>query len=121
MQLLMWITVITVAIALLGAGLYFQLRRQALQSDPVLIRSCYLGGGALLLCRGGRGGRVLLRGGDHLLQRRLRRRSLVLRLQGREGREGERPAVHCLAIPSQRAEGQSSAQAKQNRFEGRRA
>ncbi|MZR63969.1 hypothetical protein [Alcanivorax sp. DP30] len=49
MQLLMWITVITVAIALLGAGLYFQLRRQALQSDPVLIRSCYLGGGALLL------------------------------------------------------------------------
>ncbi|MGB2248541.1 MAG: hypothetical protein ACPH3N_12760 [Alcanivorax sediminis] len=49
MQLFMWITVISVAVALLGAGLYFQLRRQALQSDPVLIRSCYLGGAALLV------------------------------------------------------------------------
>ena len=49
MQLLMWTTVITVAVALLGAGLYYQLRRQELQSDPVLIRSCYLGGCALLL------------------------------------------------------------------------
>ena len=49
MQLFMWMTVIAVAAGLLGAGLYFQLRRQALQSDPVLIRSCYLGGGALLL------------------------------------------------------------------------
>lgn len=49
MQLFMWITVIAVAIGLLGAGLYFQFRRQALQSDPVLIRSCYLGGAALLV------------------------------------------------------------------------
>lgn len=49
MQLFMWMTVIAVAVGLLGAGLYYQFRRQALQSDPVLIRSCYLGGAALLL------------------------------------------------------------------------
>lgn len=49
MQLFMWVTVISVAFALIGTGLYFQLRRQALQSDPVLIRSCYLGGAALLV------------------------------------------------------------------------
>ncbi len=49
MQLLMWVTVIAVAVGLLAAGLYYQLRRQELDADPVLIRSCYLGGGALLL------------------------------------------------------------------------
>lgn len=49
MQLFMWFTVFAVGIALIGTGLYFQFRREALQSDPVLIRSCYLGGAALLL------------------------------------------------------------------------
>lgn len=49
MQLFMWFTVITVAVALIGAGLYYQVRRQALHSDPVLISSCYLGGTLLLV------------------------------------------------------------------------
>ena len=49
MHTIMGITVGLVALCLLAAGLYYHARRNALQSDPILIGSCYLGGAWLLL------------------------------------------------------------------------
>ncbi len=48
------ITVITAAVfavaaGLMATGIYYQLHREKLESDPVLIRSCYLGGTLLML------------------------------------------------------------------------
>ncbi|WP_417216412.1 hypothetical protein [Alcanivorax sp.] len=49
MQTIMGITVGLAALCLLAAGLYYHARRRTLQSDPILIGSCYLGGASLLL------------------------------------------------------------------------
>ncbi|WP_158245802.1 hypothetical protein [Alcanivorax sp. MD8A] len=49
MHTIMGITVGLVALCLLAAGLYYHARRNALQSDPILIGSCYLSGAGLLL------------------------------------------------------------------------
>ena len=49
MQTIMGITVGLAALCLLAAGLYYHARRRTLQSDPILIGSCYLSGASLLL------------------------------------------------------------------------
>jgi hypothetical protein len=46
---LITVIVFAVALGLLATGIYYQLNREKLASDPVLIRSCYLGGSVLLL------------------------------------------------------------------------
>lgn len=40
--------VLTMGLALIGAGAWYQIHRDTLEADPVLITSCYLWGGALL-------------------------------------------------------------------------
>lgn len=47
------ITIITVgvfavALGLIATGLYYHIKRRELDSDPLLISSCYMGGGVLL-------------------------------------------------------------------------
>jgi hypothetical protein len=49
MSQILWIGMFIVAAGLLGAGVYFHLRREALGSDPILITSCYLSGASLLV------------------------------------------------------------------------
>ncbi|MCG8393075.1 MAG: hypothetical protein MI745_08325 [Pseudomonadales bacterium] len=48
MTTLLWFGVIAAGVALIGTGLYYHIRRRALQSDPILIGSCYLSGAGLL-------------------------------------------------------------------------
>lgn len=49
MLTLLTVLVFAMAMGLIAAGLYYQINREELASDPVLIRGCYLGGGVLLL------------------------------------------------------------------------
>ncbi len=47
--ILMMVIVLAAGLGLVGAGIWYQLNRERLQADPVLIHSCYLWGGVLLL------------------------------------------------------------------------
>jgi hypothetical protein len=47
--ILMMTVVIASGLALIGTGAWYHLHRDRLQADPVLIHSCYLWGGILLV------------------------------------------------------------------------
>lgn len=49
MIIVITVGVFAVALGLIATGLYYHIKRRELQSDPVLISSCYMGGCALLL------------------------------------------------------------------------
>lgn len=49
MQLLLTLLVYAVGLGLIVTGIWYQTHRQRLQSDPLLIKTCYLGGSVLLL------------------------------------------------------------------------
>lgn len=49
LMLVMMTLAITLGLGLIGAGAWYQLNRQRLHADPVLIKGCYLFGAALLL------------------------------------------------------------------------
>ncbi len=48
MMTIMTVVVLVLGLTLIAAGAWFQLNRRKLASDPVLITSCYLWGGALV-------------------------------------------------------------------------
>lgn len=47
--ILMMTVVLATGLGLVGAGVWYQLNRERLKADPVLIHSCYLWGGVLLV------------------------------------------------------------------------
>ena len=49
LMILMMALVLATGLGLVAAGIWYQLNRDRLQADPVLIHSCYLWGGVLLL------------------------------------------------------------------------
>ena len=49
LMILMMTVVVATGLGLIGAGLWYQLNRERLKADPVLIHSCYLWGGVLLV------------------------------------------------------------------------
>ena len=48
MLTIMTVVVTALGLALIAAGAWYQINRVRLKSDPVLITSCYLWGGALV-------------------------------------------------------------------------
>lgn len=48
MMTIMTVVVLALGLALIAAGAWYQLNRQKLSADPVLITSCYVWGGALV-------------------------------------------------------------------------
>ena len=49
LMILMMALVLATGLGLVAGGIWYQLNRERLQADPVLIHSCYLWGGVLLL------------------------------------------------------------------------
>lgn len=49
MLTLLTVLLFALAMGLIAAGFYYQINREELASDPVLIRGCYLGGSVLIL------------------------------------------------------------------------
>lgn len=49
MIMIITVGVFAVALGLISTGLYFHIKRRELESDPLLISSCYMSGSVLLL------------------------------------------------------------------------